>query len=185
MSDRIWLVVYLTTVVALTLVHDPRLLAGVLVVALLLAGRQVGRIAWRAVRAVALFNGLVFVGYAVSAVWRGQSPWSTLLLLNLRVLTMTSLTFLFASRVNLQRAVGFSRSLGYLLTLVTIQVVTARRLFTQFGLALRSRTLGRLRRRDALRHGAAGGAFFLRRSLHEATEITQAMASRGFFHDRT
>jgi cobalt/nickel transport system permease protein len=105
-------------------------------------------------------------------------------LVNLRVLLLTSMTFLLGQRVNLFAALSFSRTLLYLLTIAYGQIVTFRRLMADFRLGLESRSLNRPRPIDIFRHGAATAAFFLKRSHRGAADVTQAMASRGFFHDQ-
>ena len=79
---------------------------------------------------------------------------------------------------------GFSRTLRFVLVLSTSQVLTFRRLFTDFRLSLAARTPRRVGLVTALRQGAATGAWFLRRAEYDANEITQALETRGFFLDR-
>ena len=97
---------------------------------------------------------------------------------------MTCLTFALAARIDLQRALGFSRTLRFALVLAVSQVLTFRRLHADFRLALRCRSPRRVSTATALRHGAATGAWFLRRAEHDAGEIAQALDARGFFLDR-
>jgi cobalt/nickel transport system permease protein len=184
MKDRLLLTAYLSAVLAATLVHDPRLLGAGLAVVLALAGRDAPRLLGRALRAAAPFALTVSAAFLGTALWRG-TPWSGfLLLLNTRVLLLTTLAFLVVERIDLLRAVGRSGTLGYVITLTTSQLLTFRRLYGDFRLALASRTPRRVGTLTALRHGAAAGAWFLRKAEHDAAEITQAMTARGFFHDR-
>jgi cobalt/nickel transport system permease protein len=101
--------------------------------------------------------------------------------MNLRVYLLTYLTLWLSARVNLFRALDFSRTLVFLLTLAYSQALSLRRVYQEFRLALRSRTIGRLAARDVYRHRASLGGFLLDKSLHEATDIAQALRSRGFF----
>jgi cobalt/nickel transport system permease protein len=181
MSDRVGLLAYLAAVVAVTGVHSPAALAGGLAVAVLIAGRRRWRYARRALLAVALFNGVVTLSYAALALWQGRFSGEYVLLLNLRVLLLTYLTFLAADRVNLLRALAFSPTLGYLVSLAYSQSLTFRRVFQDFRQALASRSLEPPSARAVLRHGAATGSYFVDKSLQETAAIGQALRSRGFF----
>lgn len=179
--DRALLVLYALAVVTFTLVHDPRWLAACLILVLALAGRQAPALLRRALLAVLVFNLAVSLGYLAMAWLRHQEPWTTLLRLNLRVLLLTLTTFLFVSRVNLFRALGFSRNLSYLLGLAYSQALTFRRAQEDFQLALASRSLGRPRLRDRYRASAAAAGWYVDKALATARECAQALRSRGFF----
>jgi cobalt/nickel transport system permease protein len=184
MRDRILLLAYAIAVVTATSVHSLWLLAGMLAAGVLLAGPRRGAIARRALLAVVLFTSVVLIAYAVTSLLQGTFSGRYLALITLRVLTLTYLTLLLAERVNLIRAFDFSRTLLYVVTLATSQVLTMRRVFDEFRQALRSRTLERPSAATVYRHGAATAAFFVEKSVHDATEIAQAMRSRGFFDDQ-
>lgn len=181
--DHLLLGAYAAAVVAATSIHEPRLLWIMGAATYLLAGRSAPRVAWRALRAILLFNSIVSVAYAVSMAFGGGHGWSYLLLMNLRVFVLTSATFLMIRRVNLVRAVSFSPTLVHLTTLSLSQLRTLQRTQEDLRLALRSRTLDRLGLRNLYRHAGASGSYFLDRALRDATEITHGMRSRGFFHD--
>jgi cobalt/nickel transport system permease protein len=179
--ERWALVCYLATVVALTSVHDVRLLGAALVLTLALAGRQAPWLIRRMVLAVGPFCLVVSVSYAVLTIPPGQFSGGYLVLINLRVAALTTLTFLVMERVNLARALGFSRGLLYILTLATSQALTLRRVFEDYRLALRSRTLVRLGLGDRYRHSGASAARLLAKAMHRSGEIALAMRARGFF----
>jgi cobalt/nickel transport system permease protein len=181
MKGKTALVAYLAAIVAATSIHSLRFLSALLLVAVILGGRQRLHIAKRAVLTILLFNSIVTLSYAVISLI--QKDFSPLFVarINLRVFLMTYLTFLFNARANPFKALAFSRSLSYVLTLAYSQVLTFRRLFEDFRLALRSRTLKRPSLKDLYRHGAATGSFFMQKCLIDSEEITQAMKSRGFF----
>lgn len=183
MRERLLLLAYVSAVLAATLVHDPGLLAALLATTLALAGRDMLAVLGRTLRTVLVFNLAVSAGYLVLASLQQEPPWPTLLRLNLRVLALTALTFLFIARVNLFRALGFSRSLTWLLVLAYSQTLAFRRVFDDFRLALVSRSLGRPRLQDRYRASAAAAAWLLDKGLASARETAQALRSRGFFHD--
>ena len=183
MRARIALLVYLGAIVLATTVHEIGLLALGLGLVLVLAGRQWLRILRRACIAILLFNLVVTLSYGVIAGLQGTFSLEFVVLINLRVLLLTCLTFLFASRVNPFEALAFSRSLTYLFTLAYSQSMAFKQAFENFRLAFKSRRIEQVALRDRYRHSATMGVHFLDKSLHQATEITQVMRSRGFFDD--
>lgn len=184
MRDRLWLIVYLAAVVIATLVHAIPWLAFGVVAVLALAGRSAWKVLRRAVLAVLAFNVVISLSYAVVAIIQGVFAWDYLVLMNLRVVLITSMTFLLVERINPFKALAFSPALSYLLTLSYTQLLTFRRIYHDMRLALTSRSLGRLGLRQWYRHGAASGSFFVEKAMSNAAESAQAMRSRGFFNDQ-
>jgi cobalt/nickel transport system permease protein len=180
---KITLLAYLAAVVLGTAVHEIGLLALGLSLVLVLAGRDWLRILRRACIAILFFNAVITLSYGVIAGIRGTFSLEFVVLVNLRVLLLTSLTFLFASRVNPFEALAFSRTLTYLFTLSYSQSMVFKQALVNFRLAFRSRCIEQVSLRDRYRHSARTGVYFLDKSLHQATEITQVMRSRGFFDD--
>ena len=183
MRARIALLVYLAAIIVGTTVHEIGLLALGLALVFALAGRAWLRILRRACVAVVLFNVVVTVSYSVVAAIQGTFSLEFVVLVNLRVLLLTSLTFLFVSRVNPFEALAFSPSLTYLFTLAYSQSMAFKQALENFRLAFRSRRIEQVGLLDRYRHSARLGVHFLDKSLHQATEITQVMRSRGFFDD--
>jgi cobalt/nickel transport system permease protein len=181
--ERLWLVLYAAAVLAATLIHEPLWLGGGLLLVLLLAGRDVLAVLRRALLAVLAFNLLVSVSYAVIELLRDASPWGYVLLINLRVLLIASLTVLLLRRINPLRALSFAPALSYLLGLAYGQILGFQRLYAEMRLALASRTLRPLSLPTLYRHGAASGSFFIEKALGRATETSLAMRSRGYFDD--
>lgn len=179
--DRLLLGLYAGAVLLASFVHDPAALGVGLGLVLLLAGRDAAAILGRTLRAVLVFNLAVGAGYALLGLAQGLSPWPTLLLINLRVLLLTSLTFLFIRRVNLFRALGFSRTLSFLLGLAYSQALAFRRAYGDFQLALISRSPRRPRLIDRYRASAAAASWFMDKGLQAARETAQALRARGFF----
>jgi cobalt/nickel transport system permease protein len=183
MRDRIYLLMYFIAVLAITSFHRLGFLLACLVLVIGLAGKRSPAIFKKTLAAVLAFNLVVSVSYIVLSVWSGRPFLHYLALLNLRVFTLTLGTFLAFERINLFKALAFSRSLSHLLVLAYSQTLTIRRLFEEFRLALRSRSLNRPGFKRLYRHGASTGAYLTHKSLNDIAEITQAMKSRGFFND--
>ncbi|MGQ9685839.1 MAG: ABC transporter permease [Thiobacillaceae bacterium] len=182
-AERIFLLLYLAAVVTATLVHDPRWLALGLAGVLCLAGRQVPTLLRRSLRVILLFNLAVSLGYFLLAHLRAFSPWETLLIINLRVLAITALTFLFIARVDLFRALDFSPTLTWLLGLAHSQAMSFQRSHADFRLALMSRAIVRPGLADRYRASAAAAAWLMDKGLAAARETALALRSRGFFGD--
>ena len=183
MIHTILLFVYLAAVVMITSIHDISFYLISLAALILLARGDFIKIAKRVFLAIALFNSVITISYVVITLMQGNFSVRYVALINLRVFLLTSLTFLLVDKINPFKAFAFSRSLLYLLTLAYSQVLTLRRLFEEFRMALKSRSPSRPTTRDLYKHGASTGAFLLRKSINDTTDITQAMKSRGFFND--
>ena len=183
MRDRICLLLYFIAVILITSFHQLFFLLACLALVILLAGKRSFAILKKTAAAILIFNLVITVSYAVLSSLSGRPFWSYLALMNLRAVTLTSGTFLAFERINLFKALAFSRSLSYLLVLAYSQTLTIRRLFEEFRLALKSRSLYRPSVKRLYRHGASTGAYLAHKSLHDIAEITQAMKSRGFFND--
>lgn len=183
MRDRWGLILYLVTVITATTVHSIGLLAMLLLVASIAAGTARWRIAKRALITVLVFNTLVTTGYVALSLLEGSFSAHYIVLINLRVFLLVFLTFLMTARIDWFRAFSFSPTLTYLLVLAYSQVLTFQRILHDFRLALRSRTVVRLRGRDAYRHAAVLSTFLLGRSLASATDVAEAMKSRAYFDD--
>jgi len=177
--DTVLLAAYAGAVIASTFVHDARVLAAGILVALLLAGRRAPRLARRALTTVLLFHGSVMISYAVASHLSGKESGPYLLLATTRVLGIAFLTFLVADRLNLFRALAFSRVFSTALIIAYGQIVTFRHALRDFLFALRSRSADPPSLRRLFLHRGVTGAWFLRKSLRASTEITAAMKSRG------
>jgi cobalt/nickel transport system permease protein len=183
MKDRIFLLLYAVAVVVATSIHSLWLLAAMFACALMLSGRKWRRLIRNSFIAVALFTSVVLIAYTAATLYHGSFSGRYVLLITLRVWTLTFMTMLIGQRINLFRAFGFSKTLLYAVTLATSQVLTMRRMFGEFRYALKSRTIKKPKAKDLYRHGAATAGFFINKSVGDATEIAQAMKSRGFFND--
>jgi cobalt/nickel transport system permease protein len=176
------LAAYLVALVTASFLTSPMWLGIGLALVLTLAGRRAPRLLGRALAATLAFSGVVSAAYLAQSAWRGQ-PWPLdwLVMVNLRVLLMTLLTFVFIARVNLFRALGFSRRLTFLLILATSQSMALRRTLEDFRLGLASRAIRPAGLRARYRAAGHAAAWLLDRALANAHESAQALQSRGFF----
>jgi cobalt/nickel transport system permease protein len=183
MSATRWLLCYALAVVAITFVHAPAALAGLLGLALVGAGAGRWQLLRRALAAILAFNLTVSLGYAVVAGLRGEFAFDYLLLVNLRVLLLVFLGFWFVKRVNLIQALSFAPGLAWAATLAVGQIQTFRRIIADFRLALESRSAEPPRLADRMHSASAQGRDLLDKSVAAAQESALAMRSRGCFDD--
>ncbi len=183
MRDRLIFAFYLISLVAITFVHDiGTLIAGVGIVALL-TGRNFLKIAKRVAVAVVIFNSIVTISYGVMSLIHGAFSLYYVVLINIRVFLLTSLTFAVTEWIDPFKVIGSSRALSSLFVITYSQVRTLLRLYEEFRMSLRSRSPSRLSIKDLYRHNASMITSLLEKSVANTTEITHAMKSRGFFND--
>ncbi len=180
MAERIKLVAYLAAIVATSWLTTAAWLAGGLVITLALCGRAAPRLLRRATLATAAFSGTVSLAYAGYMGWSlHRLPLDWLITVNLRVLLMALLTFLFITRVNPFQALSFSRRLSFLLVLAVSQSLVMKRTLADFRLGLESRSLRPASLSARYRAAAHAIAWLLDRVLANAHDSAQAMQSRG------
>lgn len=184
-ASRFWFGfgLYLASVVAVTLVHDPLTLAGALVLALLASGRLAVGLLRRSLAAVLGFNLVVSLGYAVVAVWQGNFRLDYLLLVNVRVLLLVFLGFWFVARGAVLSGLQSFPLLRLIVTLAISQIQTFSRILRDFRLAFTSRNLRPPRWRDRSHHALAQVHTLLDKTQASASRAALAMRSRGAFDD--
>lgn len=186
MTPTRWLLAYLAAVVGASLVHDWRVLAALLALALAAAGPLRWRLLRRSLLAVLAFNLAVSTGLLAQGLWRGQplaDLAEPLLRMNLRVLLLVLLGFWFVARVNLLQALAFAPTLQFLATLAAGQAQVLTRLVREHALAFRSRTAGAGGLRARSRHGAGVAGHLLDKAVANAQVSTMALRARGGLDD--
>jgi cobalt/nickel transport system permease protein len=176
-------VLYLFAVVAVTLIHQPLYLLIGLIAAILLSGALRWRLLRKAFLSMLLFNATVSLGYLVIATMRDEFQVDYLVLMNVRVLLLLMLGFWLSSRINFANALRFSPTLTFLTTLATGQIRLMSRVIKDYREAFESRCLKKPNWRERTRLAVAQTEAVVEQSHHAATEISQAMRSRGVFND--
>lgn len=180
-KDRAVLTGWLAAVVAITFVHDPWLLAALVVVVLAALGRAAPRIALRAAAAVALVNLTVSAAYVVSA-WIAGGEWIAFVArLNLRVFLLAMLAFWMIRSVDLARAATPWPRLKFLVVLAIGQIRSLAQLLSDYRMAFASRSPTRPPLR--VQFGSAGrqAAALMEKGERQAERLNQGMRARGFF----
>jgi len=175
--ERLLLALYGFWVVLLGVWHSKLLMAFSLLAVLFLGGVLRWRILRRTVTAVAIFVGSVSLAYALF----GAAP-EALVLINLRALAITQLTFTLVARVNLHRAFAFSPTLGMLYGLTYAQILLLRTLLFDYYDGLRSRGASVKNVVKTTQIQPLLSTLF-GTMLYKSTEQTMAMRSRGLIDD--
>jgi cobalt/nickel transport system permease protein len=176
------LLAYACGIVLVSALTEPIWLIVALCGVLLLAGRKAWSLLRRAILATLTFSIVVSLAYVLQVLWLlGAIPWQWLLTINLRVLDMALLTFVFIERTNLFTALSFSRRLTFMLVLAVSQSLGLRRTLEDFRLAMQSRSARRIGLRDRYRAAGHAAGWLLDRALANAHESAQALQARGMF----
>lgn len=181
-GEQAKLAAYLATLTVAAALSQPGWLAAGLGATLMLAGLDATRLLRRALIATFAFSGSVSLAYAGFHYWQWQRlPLDWLVIVNLRVVLMSLLTFLFITRVDLFQALAFSRRLTFLLVLTVSQSLGLRRTLDEFRLGLESRSVQPAGLRERYRMATSAILWLMDRALANAHEAAQAMQSRGMF----
>ncbi len=183
MSNRFALILYLITVVAVTFIHHPGILIGLLGFAIVAAGKRIGLLLSRALIAIIIFNLIISLSYFVMALWQGYIYSDYLLVVNIRVILLAFLGFWLIATVNLFAILADFPVLRLIATLAVSQIKTFERILEEFRLAFQSRNLASPSWLARVRHSAAQPQALLDKSIASANETALAMRSRGAFDD--
>jgi len=185
MRDRVVLACWLGAVVAITFVHDPVVLAGLLLIALAAQGGAAPKVALRALAAVALVNLTVSIAYVASS-WLSGGDWMVFVLrLNLRVFLLALLTFWMIRHVDLVRAAAPWAPLQFLVVLVLGQIRTFAALLSDYRMAFVSRSPTRPPLRVRFSSAGRQAAAMMEKAERQAEELNHGMRARGFFDERS
>ncbi|MEJ5172297.1 MAG: hypothetical protein WHT47_01140 [Hydrogenothermaceae bacterium] len=179
MYDRYLLIMYLTTVFLITSIHNIWFYLLVFQLISIFSFKEFYKLIKKSIFSVLLFNSVV----SISHTFINGFDKDYLLLLNLRVFVLTYMTFFIISKINLFKALSFSKNLTTLLVLSYSQILTYKKLFEEFNMALTTRTVKDLKFSDYLNFYGKVFEFFLDKSTKNAKDISDGMRSRGFFDD--
>ena len=180
MKHKILLFIYLILILVLTSFHNVEFLFIFLLILLILSGKDVFNLAKKSFFSILAFNSVISISYIVISVIQNKEWVDYIVLLNLRVFDLTFLTFLFASKVNLFKALDFSKTFSMILVLSYSQILLFKKTFEDFKLALKSRIITKTPKKDIYNFVSTITFYFLNKSINNSKEISQAMKSRGF-----
>ncbi len=183
MKDKILFTVYIALIILLTSIHSIYIFAFAILNLILISGNKALKILKKTFTSILLFNLIISVSYIIYC-FSNSLPWfNYILLINLRVFSLTFLTFLFIEKVNLFKAFSFSKTVSFILILSYSQILSFKKYFDDFKLALKSRIINKPRLKDKYNFISNLFVFFLNKSINNTKEISEAMKSRGFFDD--
>jgi len=181
MVDKTAFLLYFVCVLLLTSIHSIYFYSFFLLFLMIVSGKDLFPLLKKSIISVIFFNLTISISYIIFCIIKNEEWLWYVALLNLRVFTLTFLTFLFVSKVNIFKAVSFSKTLQYLLILSYSQILTYRKSFEDFRLSLKSRLIQKPDRKDIYTFITRVFSYFFNRSVENSREISQAMRSRGFF----
>ena len=176
MVDKLAGILYLVFILLLTVIHDITFYILVLAILIVLSGKSFFILAKKTLLAVLFFNLFISISYLVLKGFE----FDYLILVNMRVIDMTFMTFLFVNKINLFKLFSFSKNLTYLLVLSYSQILVFERYFNEFSLALKSRLINKPSYKQKKNFITAVLTYFTEKSVENSREIAQAMKSRGF-----
>jgi len=140
-------------------------------------------LSWRVYLPLSIFNGVLTGAYAL-ALWFGwYSGWEPILRLNLRTFGLLGGTLLFVTNANPFKIFPRAVRWNTLLVLVLSQIFQYRRLWEEFQMALKSRTIINPSWRQRFNHTLRLALYFFLRALYQGEELSLGLQSRGFHLD--
>lgn len=181
--DTLRLALYLSAVLAATLVHEPGVLAGGLGIALVCCGRMRGVLLRKAFFAVLPVNLMISAGLVLAGGLAGSIDGNALLLLNLRVLLLSLLVAWTVHAVDFDRVLARWPAARRWLAIVRIHIGLLQRQASDYRIAFASRSAEPPTLATRYRAVAAHGLGLLDKAVQNAEATTLAMRSRGALDD--
>ncbi|OHE02410.1 MAG: hypothetical protein A2513_00440 [Sulfurimonas sp. RIFOXYD12_FULL_33_39] len=181
MNDRIWFVLYLSAVMILGVVHNEWIMLLSIIVTLALGGKARWKIFFKTVLVIALFNATISISYVIYGFFMPVDIFA-LVLINLRALAITLLTFTLVRRINLHKALEFSRVLAILYGFTYAQIILLKSMLYGYydGLKSRGATLGSAITKKQLQPLLIT---LFGTMLHKSNEQSMGLRSRGLIDD--
>jgi len=183
MKDKLIFITYLFLVLFLTSVQNINWLVLTLVIVLLASFKDMVDLIKKTFITTFIFNSVISISFVFISLLKGQSWIDYIIFINLRVFTLTYLSFFVFSKINLFKAFDFNENLLFLITLAYSQILTFKKTFLDLKKALESRLIVKPELTNL--HNFVSSTFFLffNKSLKNSEEISKAMKSRGYFND--
>lgn len=181
MKTKLYALIYLLTLIAISLIHSPLILLLLFALIFLSAKGARWHILKRALLVILFFNGAVTIGYLLYGLFAPTHP-ESLWLINIRSFTLTYLTFTFLHFVDLHRLFAFSKKSAMFYAFTYAQIKMLEKLFLDYKEGIQSRSNSIF---SALKSSQLESLMVLLfgTMLHKSDEQTKALRSRGFFDD--
>ncbi|EQB39506.1 hypothetical protein M947_05790 [Sulfurimonas hongkongensis] len=181
MSDRVWFFVYLLVVMTLGFVHNEWIMLLGIIITIALGGKARFKIFKKALLVIALFNLSISLSYIVYGFFVSVDIFA-LVLINLRAFAITLLTFTLVRRINLHKALDFSKVLAILYGFTYAQIILLKNMLHSYyeGLKSRGATLKTSITKKQLQPLLTT---LFGTMLHKSSEQSMGLRSRGLIDD--
>jgi cobalt/nickel transport system permease protein len=170
--DKLFFINYLLVIFAVVLSSNLYLMLFLLLVAMLLSGKEIIPLAGRSLAAILVFNLLSSVYFLATHNYHG------LLVFNVRTFTMLYFTLLAGKKLNLFAIFSFSPFISYTLTLAYSQIMNYQVTYEHMKQALESRTVQKISILHSYHIVGYQINLFIKKSIENSKEIAQAIHSR-------
>ena len=183
MYEKLLFLMYIITMIFISSISNKVLLVSTVLFLIAISLKDALKITKKVIVSTILFTGSVSILYFIVGFFKKNINTDYLIVINLRVFALTYLTIFTFSKLNLFKVFSFSKDLGYVLILTYSQILNYKKLFKEFKMVIKSRTVKNLSFDNYLKLYGYLTLFFFDKSLKSSKEISQAMKSRGFFND--
>ena len=181
MSEKNWAIAYLITVLTLGGVHNNLVTIVVILFTLAINGHARFKILKKAFLTLLVFNGTITLSYLLYSFFVTVDL-SLLIILNLRALAITLLTFTLMHHINFHNVLSFNHKASLLYALSYSQILLLKKLLNDYYLGLKSRGVT-LKKTIHPKQLTPLMATLFGTMLHKSNEQTLGLRSRGLLND--
>ena len=181
MKDKIFLVFYIIFIILLTSYHNLYFLIFFSFFLFIISFKNSLFILKKTIFSIIIFNSIICLSYFTFSYIKGEVDYNYFLMINLRVFNLTFMTFLLIKKINIFKAISFSRNITFVLNLAYSQILSFLKIVDEFKLSFKSRSLNKQKRDSFYNFILSMLLFFFNKSYNNLKEISFAMKSRGFF----
>lgn len=181
MKDKIFLVFYIIFIILLTSYRNLYFLIFFSFFLFIISFKNLLFILKKTIFSIIIFNSIICLSYFIFSYIKGEVDYNYFLMINLRVFNLTFMTFLLIKKINIFKAISFSRDITFILNLAYSQILSFLRIKEEFKLSFKSRSLKKQKRDSFYNFILSMLLFFFNKSYNNLKEISFAMKSRGFF----
>jgi len=180
-SDRAWLFVYVAFVMTLGFVHNEYIMLFSIFITMALGGKARFKIFTKALLVIALFNLSISLSYIIYSFFTPVDIFA-LVLINLRAFAITLLTFTLVRRINLHKALEFSKVLAILYGFTYAQIILLKNMLQSYYEGLKSRGAS-LSMKITKKQLQPLLITLFATMLHKSSEQSMGLRSRGLIDD--
>ncbi len=182
-KDKLFFFGYLLLILLFSILKYFLVMLSIFLTIYILSGKKRNKILKQSVGALLIFNTTVIIAYTVYSIQMQNFSFHTILILTMRTLGLSYLTFFMVEKINLFSVFSFSKALNFLLVVSYSQIMAFKKTFNDFQDALKSRIIVKPINKDIYKFISSTINFFVLKTLSNSREIFLALESRGFFYD--